>query len=710
MRFFLNDFWIVATGTVVISVFSTLFYFDINKKVDIGNAQEIGKITFKRRVAQRKYANQVVWEDVQQEFPIYNNDTIRTTDLSEAVVFLNDGTEILINENSMIMLTMEAENVNIDFSHGSLSTKREDSKKKLNIKSGGSEVVAGAGALSLARSKKGTIGLSVQKGSAELAAGGKVAAIGKDQKALVSKDSQIDKFEIKLRQILPENQKYIFSKQNKLVQFTWDTTLKGYKIFLQLSSNINFEKILIQKESKNKILETILKPGIYYWRLKAINDKTKKIFFSDNRRFTILKEQPLQLITPEKNKLISYRNNIPIVFFNWSKSDLPTVYKLVISKDKNFENILKEYNLRNNNIAVDTLADGIHYWKVEATTNLRGEKYSQKSENYMFNVGKLKEIIPPKLINPVNNYKVSKRLLTKKSVLFNWKKNNEIKETEIFIATDKEFENIKFTKKIKNNFIEFKDELPEGKYFWRVLGHLEKEEKTKFSEMRVFNILKNVPITLIMPKNNQKIYSKQDQKDVSLAFAWKKMLDEADFLLQISKQKDFSKIYKELNTKTYYNKISKIQPGNYYWRVKMRENGEDLLVSQVYAFNINEALKAPEISFPVKNGVVNMSDQNKLLLKWKKTKNADYYIINLYYISNRGPIFVFNKKTNNLEYSISDLSKLDTGKFMWTIQAFKDEEDKQEIKSKMNKNYFSITLDSKGKKPKILTPKTIYFE
>ena len=83
---------VIGIGSVIIITFSLLFYNDLTKKVDAGEAEEVGTITFKREVAQRKYTSQVVWENIEQNAPVYNYDSIRTANLSEAVIHLKDGT------------------------------------------------------------------------------------------------------------------------------------------------------------------------------------------------------------------------------------------------------------------------------------------------------------------------------------------------------------------------------------------------------------------------------------------------------------------------------------------------------------------------------------------------------------------------------------------------------------------------------------------
>ena len=54
------------------------------KAIDVGDLEKVGTITFKRQIAQRKYGSQVIWEEIEKNTPVYNNDSIRTAEESMA--------------------------------------------------------------------------------------------------------------------------------------------------------------------------------------------------------------------------------------------------------------------------------------------------------------------------------------------------------------------------------------------------------------------------------------------------------------------------------------------------------------------------------------------------------------------------------------------------------------------------------------------------
>jgi len=186
MKFLSSDFIAVSIGAAVIGAFSLLFYLDITKKVELGAEEVVGNVTFKRKTTQRKYSNQVVWEDVEQNMPVYNNDSIRTADLSEAHIRLKDGTEIALNENSMILLAMTKDQLDIEFTQGSMLATRGDMAgiTKLNIKSGKAVVSIGKGDVKLDQGRGKNLNLSVRKGNAEINTGAGTKSVDPNQRKI----------------------------------------------------------------------------------------------------------------------------------------------------------------------------------------------------------------------------------------------------------------------------------------------------------------------------------------------------------------------------------------------------------------------------------------------------------------------------------------------------------------------------------------------
>ncbi|MGL4370871.1 MAG: FecR domain-containing protein, partial [Spirochaetota bacterium] len=185
-----KDVIITLISFSVIAASSAGLYLDYTSRIRASQTEQIGTITFKKKTAERKYGDQMIWEDVGQQTPVYNYDSLRTAEGASAVVRLKDGTNIDLDENTLIMLSVSAKGADIDLSGGSIFAKTGEAgkgKAVMNIRSGGAAVEVADGALNMTKTSGKTVDLSVTSGAAVLSGGASApVSIGPNQTAVVS--------------------------------------------------------------------------------------------------------------------------------------------------------------------------------------------------------------------------------------------------------------------------------------------------------------------------------------------------------------------------------------------------------------------------------------------------------------------------------------------------------------------------------------------
>ena len=141
-----------------------LFWREYNSTLVKLNEEPVGIIIFKKHVAQRKFIDRDVWDRLKQTSPIYNGDTIRTIDQSEAIVILEDETTSLtLYDSTMIQIYYTKKgDVTIDFSGGNIEVVSEN--KNAVISSGTSTIVVEGKAI-MNKNEEGFV-LSVVEGQA----------------------------------------------------------------------------------------------------------------------------------------------------------------------------------------------------------------------------------------------------------------------------------------------------------------------------------------------------------------------------------------------------------------------------------------------------------------------------------------------------------------------------------------------------------------
>jgi len=708
MRLLSSDLIAIGTASVIITVFSALFYFDINKKVDAKGSEVIGSITYKKHSASRKYSSQVVWEDIEQQAPVYNNDTIRTAGLSEVVIHLSDGTDISLNESSMILVSLGSDQINVEFSHGSMSTKRGALKsnrvKKMNIKSGGSMVSVRKSDVQLKHTKDRELDLTVNRGDAKILSGKNEKIAGVNQRVVVSgKSDEVKIYTLKLKPLSPAPDTYFASSSGrKKINFAWEPVKGKYDIFFQLSVDDSFEKPLKNiKMSKTKF-EAILNSGTYYWRLKSKNRSNRRIDYGSIRKFTLLDNRSVIQSAPLNHSVIKYRKSLPIIDFRWSKGETSSSYRLQISKDKLMKKIFHELETPENHLAIDNLLAGKYYWRVDSVVEFGGFSHVSHSRVNSFEVDKKKKVESPELIYPPENKKICRQIIINKPFSFTWKGNQEIKSSRFEISKNKDFKETVFSEINRSDFTGLSEVLSTGKYYWRVTGILEEGVETVPSNIRSFLVVKPQQVKLISPDNKKIIVPDKNDYLPSSVFSWGRANMDTKFHIQLARDDDFDNIYREAVTNNYIQKFDRLEPGTYYWRVNLLDDsGAVLLNGKSRKIRVLGRLPVPKPVYPSAETSIDMSKINSFRINWKEIKEADKYNVKLYKVAFGRSKKIFDKKTSSDSVLVNRLNKLSEGKFYWTIEAFDIINNKVIRKSGYKKSYFYITLKNSVKKPEI---------
>ncbi len=196
-------------------VFVFLFYNDINKRSGFGSREIIGDITFKYNKIQRKFDNQVVWEDLDTNSPLSNRDSVRSDISSQATILLKDGTEIQMDEESMVILEINDEAKKINFLKGSINVKKNkvigDSTGNVLVDSQNGSVKVKDGDVIVAKQNPKAMDVSVARGEAEVSMNGQTLTIKKNQKLSANENGMTTKnVEVKISSALasdvPPNQ------------------------------------------------------------------------------------------------------------------------------------------------------------------------------------------------------------------------------------------------------------------------------------------------------------------------------------------------------------------------------------------------------------------------------------------------------------------------------------------------------------------------
>ncbi len=711
MRSLNTNALVPAAGAVIIAVFSLLLYLDMRGGRGASLNEEIGTITFKRQTAQRKYASQVVWDDLAQSVPVYNYDTIRTADVSEAVIKLKDGTEIALNENSMILLAMTKDDVSVEFTRGSIAASRDDADKKLNITAGGAVVALGKGALNVSRGRGEGLDLTLNRGSARVRSGANEKDVATDQRIVVADDVRV--FDLRIRLSSPGPNEYFFTPAEKAsIAFSWEPALREGQAWLETAADPSFASPTGARPVAGKTATLALPEGIAYWRVRTVDRVTGKIEISEGRRLVVLKSEPLVPITPSDGAVVRYTLNVPIILFRWSENAAGGMSTLSVFRDAKMKDRVKSARIAGTSIAVDDLAMGTYFWRVERTISAGGKQITDTGALRRLVVERSDTPVAPELVYPAEGAAVNRLALEREAASFTWKKNTDHPLTRVEIARDRAFAEIVHAGDARGNVLRPAKALEPGAYFWRAVGIIDEKTSTPPSSPREFNVVETGDIALVSPADGAIVTPVAPADNASVDFAWRRSGITGRYRLQVARDASFASTYRERAVDGTGTTLDNLEPGDYAWRVLLLgDDGNELMKSAPRALGVRRPLPLPEVLSPADGNIVDMRDSNALNFRWRPVKDATLYRIGLYHMKKGIYHNILTKETGDTAIAMTELERLDVGDFYWTLQALEVRAGRTvERRSPEVRSRFSITLGGPAQKPEIQSPRKIYVE
>ena len=212
-----------------------------------------------------------------------------------------------------------------------------------------------------------------------------------------------------------------------------------------------------------------------------------------------------------------------------------------------------------------------------------------------------------------------------------------------------------------------------GVYFWRVLSL----QTGSASLVRKLTVIEQHPLVLLSP------YGKTNGR---YNFTWRPLPFTHSYRLSLAQDREFTRPIQVMETNSV--NLSFHPPAReFYWKVAARSDfpGGDVesppwhsskpfpehsMPEKPEAGGVQKpsAITAAAIAlFPRLEGVVDMSKRDTLPLRWRPVPGARLYLVELHNLEKRKR--VLSIRTDNAGHVVQDLSILDVGRFLLTIEA-----------------------------------------
>lgn len=671
-----KDIIVTGIALAIISSSSYGLYRDF-MQTSAGTQKQIGTITYKKKTAERKFASRSTWENLTQQAPVYNRDTVRTTEGASAVVKLNDGTVLDLDENTLVMLTVDEKESSVSVGSGSLYAK-SGSDSALTMKAKGTSVSMKKGALSLSLGKD-DMKLKMVSGGASVKAGGSVQALsGNEGLRLAGGKVESTRSDVILESPAPSTFIPVAKGKKADIRFSWKGRVDKPSIVIGRNrSLINADKVKATGSTGTKALAA----GEYYWGVVSGKGNV-----SDVRKFVVVEDSEIKPLSP-KGDVFTSVDEKPIIPLRWSESVLASSYEIEVSKDRSFRDVLKSVKTSNTSISFDPPDEGEYFWRVRGVYP-DGSK-SAMNEIATFTLTRSKVLPPPDLILPGNGDKIGIASL-ERGVQFVWRAVEGASGYRIEIAHDSHFSQA-ITLEVKTNNAVIHKGIESGEYYWRVTALSAKSHSSSPSDMRTFDMIKVLPVTLLPA---------HFEPGKGVVFTWKDENDAPKYRIELSKSKSFaSTVYKkEMSGRTIT--VPDLPDGELFWRVSpLNGSGRPITVSDVESVRVMAVLETPDTISPSKDEKVEIARVNKIEFKWKKVNGATGYRLEIFKNALGGEKKIFEEEVSKNSYSFAKFDLLSNGTFSWQVRAFRKVGTTIDKISSPSREFFMIPVGPNIKAP-----------
>ncbi len=401
---------------------------------------------------------------------------------------------------------------------------------------------------------------------------------------------------------------------NQLVtpNLRWNPTLGAATYQLQVSTEQSFASLIVDESSLTGTSRQItdLENGtLYYWRVQARNSIGVS-GFSPAWKFTTVAAPPPapELLAPVNG---SVDQTVPVTF-RWHRSAGATTYRLEISADPAFQQLVMNDSTLTDSLRLVSLAQPLttYYWRVLAY-NAGGA--SEPSLSWSLTTS----VAPP--ARPILAFPIDNAQAIALDVPMQWYVVAEASSYLLQIAKDSTFGQVISNQEgLTDTTGQFASLQLGQKYFWRVRAE-NNGGMSPFSLTRRFTTIEAVPATplLISPTDAS------TDLPQSVTLRWNKAANASSYTLQLSRDSAFAESVTNTTSTDTLSSISALEAGAvYYWRVRATSTGGSSAWSAGWSFATGTLPDAPVPLLPV-NAANELTTPVGLV--WGRVANAASY-------------------------------------------------------------------------------------
>jgi hypothetical protein len=679
-------FTLICIGIIVLT--SITLNNDINSRITNNDAVRVGEITFKRNSARRQYDGYLVWEELDRTSPVFNLDTIQTSEDSDAHLLLDGGIDIALAENALVVVNTSPQGFDIEFSGGEINT---TASKQLMIRYESTVIVLDEGtSFSMKETENNTAELTVYDGNATVKRGDATQEVSGNSKAELTQNA-VSVNALNFQKRRPLNSKILVSNENSMnVTFDWSSNLTDETLLV--SKNRAFtSSVYSGKEPATVDLET----GRYFWKISTSTSESE--VFS----FTIVKEPLPKILAPQNGESLPTMSGDAKFEVRWLNQGNADSFTLLVYQQGS-SSPFKEINTFNNSAFVSELSDGAYQVRVRSNFSFAQDAKEHISEPVTFTVAKRAGIPSVQISAPKQNAQIPTASTDDNGIFISWKTVREIKQYKVSLYSTDSSTNAIFTSTVNGSSTSADVKLIPGDYTVSVVPIYENREGNPSTvDFRVVDL---VAPRLLSPTTSQ-LYSVSQP----VQFAWHDASDSFSYVVEIAESRNFQSIKKSFSSNSKSARTTVSDPGDYFARVSItNESGETVATSEPKSFTVAGPLQTPSFQNRYRRDTINISKANSLETGWESINDATVYRVELLRIPGDAQTeALVSIETEDNYYSYPEFRTMQTGRYAFRITALLKKSGRVITQSESSIHYFNV---NRTQKIEIKNPSVIYIK
>ncbi|HUX41777.1 MAG TPA: FecR domain-containing protein [Rectinemataceae bacterium] len=688
MRLSRSDVAVSAALLLGAAALMGLFAADLYSTSSRSGEKQLGTIVFKKLTATRKASSGFGWEQMRNDSPVYNADTLRTGDLSAATVNFDDGTSLDMLEDSMLKLDFGGKTKNVEFISGEIGVGSSQKATSYTISSTAGKISVDKGAKATFSREAGKLKVEVNQGGARLVkADGSTQAIATNQELQIDVKSGEASFVVRpIVPISPEPNARLLSfagGDKAAVDFAWQLGAaqgEGHAApadgpyNLEVSSKPDFAAggaAVIKVSALAARVE--LGSGNWYWRVRDSAGTKSPGKESPVRSFSLDIATPPNPLFPSDGQKYAYRSVKPQVSFAWTAMAEASAYLFEIAADPGFAKPIIRSRTTTASLTVDSLGEGSWYWRVSPVHayTVIGDAPAATARGFV--IAKKAAMGPLALSAPYDGSLYQIQDIGGKGLAFAWAPETEAASYEFVISKKRDLSSPVLKIAATQPYLNLSGSRAEalsapGSYYWGV-SWVDAEGKASPSSAarQLQGIDGSIAVRLSFPPEGYRV---ADSLVHDTRFTWKSNVN-ARTVFQLARDSGFRDFAFEetVSAETLIGREWKA--GRYYWRLRSyNTDGSVFMETKARSFEVVEAFAPPTLLYPTQGSSVFLHQGDSATFAWAPTQGADYYRLSLRSADDNHASAILEKNFlvgSSLSYPLGNLA---SGNYKFSIQAF----------------------------------------